>query len=314
MARPGRQRKVDITAPPRDNPRQTRAQVAMSYIPFPDIAPEIFTIPLGGMEFSLRWYALAYIAGLILGWRMIVALMRRPALWGGTAPAEPARIEDLLTWIIVGVILGGRLGFVLFYQPGYYLSNPLEILKIWEGGMAFHGGFLGVVVAAWLWAGRNGVPRLQLADALAVAAPIGLLFGRLSNFINAELWGHPTTMPWGVAFPGAGQECPGIIGICARHPSQLYEAGLEGLLLGAVILYGVWRRSWLTRPGLVLGVFLAGYGAARFFVEFYRVADEQFITPDNPRGAVLLMLSMGQLLSLPMIAAGLWFIARARRG
>lgn len=285
----------------------------MSYIPFPDIAPEIFTIRIGEFAFSLRWYALAYIVGLVLGWQLVAQLMKRPALWGGTAPTEPRRIEDLLTWVILGVILGGRLGFVLFYQPGYYLAHPAEILKVWEGGMSFHGGFLGVVAAAWIWAGRNGVPRLSLADALAVAAPAGLLFGRLANFINAELWGHPTTMPWGVAFPGAGQDCPGVIGICARHPSQLYEAGLEGLLLGAVLLYGVWRRGWLMWPGRVLGVFLAGYGAARFIVEFFREADAQFVTPDNPGGAVILGLQMGQLLSLPMIALGLWFILRARR-
>ena len=285
----------------------------MTYIPFPDIAPEIFTIRIGEFAFSLRWYALAYIVGLVLGWQLVVGLMKRPALWGGTAPTEPRRIEDLLTWVILGVILGGRLGFVLFYQPGYYLANPAEIVKVWEGGMSFHGGFLGVVAAAWLWAGRNGVPRLSLADALAVAAPAGLLFGRLANFINAELWGHPTTMPWGVAFPGAGQDCPGVIGICARHPSQLYEAGLEGLLLGAVLLYGVWRLGWLMWPGRVLGVFLTGYGAARFIVEFFREADAQFVTPDNPGGAVVLGMQMGQLLSLPMIALGLWFILRARR-
>ena len=285
----------------------------MTYIPFPDIAPEIFTIRIGEFAFSLRWYALAYIVGLVLGWQLVVGLMKRPALWGGTAPTEPRRIEDLLTWVILGVILGGRLGFVLFYQPGYYLANPAEIVKVWEGGMSFHGGFLGVVAAAWLWAGRNGVPRLSLADALAVAAPAGLLFGRLANFINAELWGHPTTMPWGVAFPGAGQDCPGVIGICARHPSQLYEAGLEGLLLGAVLLYGVWRLGWLMWPGRVLGVFLAGYGAARFIVEFFREADAQFVTEGNPGGAVLLGMQMGQLLSLPMIALGIWFILRARR-
>lgn len=284
----------------------------MSYISFPDIAPEIFTIRIGDFAFALRWYALAYIAGLILGWRLVVGLMRRPALWGGTAPMAPARAEDLLTWIILGVILGGRLGFVLFYQPGFYLANPGEILKVWQGGMSFHGGFLGVVVAAWVWAGRNGVPRLALADALAIAAPAGLFFGRVANFINAELWGRPTTMPWGVAFPGAGQDCAGVIGICARHPSQLYEAVLEGLVLGAVLLWGAWRGGWLARPGRVLGVFLAGYGAARFVVEFFREADAQFITPDAPTGAVLLGLQMGQLLSLPMIVLGLWFALRAR--
>lgn len=284
----------------------------MSYIPFPEISPEIFTLTLGGFSFSLRWYALAYIAGLILGWRLIMDLMKRPALWGGVAPTTPAKIEDLLSWIIVGVILGGRLGFVLFYQPAWYLAHPGEILKIWEGGMSFHGGFLGVVVAAWAWAARNGVSRLSIADALALAAPAGLLFGRLANFINAELWGRPTDMPWGVAFPGAGQDCLGVTGICARHPSQLYEAVLEGLLLGAVLLYGVYRAGWLQRPGRVLGVFLAGYGAARFFVEFFREADAQFITPDNPGGAVLLGMSMGQLLSLPMIVIGLYFLLTAR--
>ena len=285
----------------------------MSYIPFPDISPEIFTIALGGFSFSLRWYALAYIAGLVLGWQLVVQLMKRPALWGGTVPMEPGKVEDLLTWIVVGVILGGRLGFVLFYQPGYYLSNPMEILKIWEGGMSFHGGFMGVVLAALAWARANDVAPLSLADSLAAAAPWGLLFGRLANFINAELWGRPTDVPWGVAFPGAGQDCGQLAGICARHPSQIYEAVLEGLLLGLVILWGIWRGGWLQRPGFALGIFLAGYGAARFFVEFFREADAQFITPDNLRGAVALGMSMGQLLSLPMILLGLFFMLRARR-
>ncbi len=290
----------------------------MSYIPFPEISPELFSIEIGGFSFALRWYALAYIAGLVIGWRLIVAVMRRPALWGGTAPTTPARIEELLTWIVVGVILGGRLGFVLFYHPGYYLSHPAEILRIWEGGMSFHGGFLGVVAAAWLFAARHGIARLQLADALALATPPGLMLGRIANFINAELWGRPTDMPWGVAFPGAAaQDCPGVIGVCARHPSQLYEAGLEGLLLGAVLLWLVWRRGWLRWPGRVTGLFLAGYGAARFFVEFFREADAQFIAPGNPMGHVIGLggagLSMGQLLSLPMIAAGLWLVLAARR-
>ena len=282
-------------------------------IPFPDISPEIFTIRLGEFAFSLRWYALAYLAGLLIGWRAIIAMMRRPALWGGTAPMRPEQVDDLLTWIILGVIIGGRLGFVLFYEPGYYLANPLDIPKVWLGGMSFHGGFLGVVVAAWAWATRHGVAPLRLADALAVVAPIGLFFGRIANFINAELWGRPTDAPWGVIFPGeAAQNCPGITGPCARHPSQLYEAGLEGLLLGVILLLLV-RAGGLRRPGLALGVFLAGYGAARFAVEFVRQADAQFITPDNPMGHVALGLSMGQLLSLPMILIGIIFIWRARR-
>lgn len=277
-------------------------------IPFPSISPEIFTIQIGGAAFSLRWYALAYLAGLIAGWRIMVALMRRSALWGGSAPTGPERIEDLLTWIIAGVVLGGRLGFVLFYEPAYYLAHPGQILRLWEGGMSFHGGFLGVVIAAWVWAGVHGVPRLRLADALAVATPVGLGLGRVANFINAELWGRPTSLPWGVIFPGeAAQDCPGIAGPCARHPSQLYEAGREGVLLALALLWLV-RAGGLRRPGLALGVFLAGYGAARFVVEFFRQADAQFITPDNPLGHVIggpvWGVSMGQALSLPMIAAG----------
>ncbi|MEQ3642390.1 MAG: prolipoprotein diacylglyceryl transferase [Paracoccus sp. (in: a-proteobacteria)] len=286
-------------------------------IPFPDIAPEIFTITLGGFSFSLRWYALAYLAGLILGWRLIVAMMRRPALWGGTPPTAPDRVDDLLTWVILGVILGGRLGFVLFYEPAYYLSNPGQILQVWQGGMSFHGGFAGVIVATWAWSRSQGVPVLRLADAMAVVAPIGIFFGRIANFINAELWGRPTDLPWGVVFPGeAAQTCPGIVGPCARHPSQLYEAGLEGLLLGLTLLVLV-RAGGLRRPGLAFGVFLAGYGLARMFVELFRVADAQFITPDNPLGHVLggpvIGLTMGQTLSLPMVLIGLALVAYARR-
>ncbi|WP_304614331.1 prolipoprotein diacylglyceryl transferase [Paracoccus sp. (in: a-proteobacteria)] len=286
-------------------------------IPFPDIAPEIFTITLGGFSFSLRWYALAYLAGLILGWRLIVAMMRRPALWGGTPPTAPDRVDDLLTWVILGVILGGRLGFVLFYEPAYYLSNPGQILQVWQGGMSFHGGFAGVIVATWAWSRSQGVPVLRLADAMAVVAPIGIFFGRIANFITAELWGRPTDLPWGVVFPGeAAQTCPGIVGPCARHPSQLYEAGLEGLLLGLILLVLV-RAGGLRRPGLAFGVFLAGYGLARMFVELFRVADAQFITRDNPLGHVLggpvIGLTMGQTLSLPMVLIGLALVAYARR-
>lgn len=289
-------------------------------IPFPDISNEVFSIELFGAHLALRWYALAYLAGLIGGFWVIRSLMRRPALWpADRAPMAPERTDDLLTAIILGVILGGRLGFVLFYQPLHYLSHPLEIVKVWEGGMSFHGGFLGVLVAGLWFARRNGVAPMQLSDAMALVAPVGLLFGRLANFVNAELWGRPTGLPWGVIFPGeAAQDCPGVVpGLCARHPSQLYEAGLEGLVLG-LLLWLLVRRGALKRPGLVTGVFLAGYGLARFAVEFVRQADAQFITPDNPLGYVVhaggIGLSMGQILSLPMILAGLWFLLRARRG
>jgi phosphatidylglycerol---prolipoprotein diacylglyceryl transferase len=290
----------------------------MTYIPFPDISPDLFSVELFGMTLALRWYALAYIAGLVIGWRIVTSLVRRPALWPGAAPMTAAQVENLLTWIILGVVIGGRLGFVLFYQPAHYLANPIHILRVWEGGMSFHGGFLGVAVAVLLFCRKEGIPLWPTADALAVATPPGLLLGRIANFINAELWGRPTTMPWGVAFPGeAAQTCPGLPEICARHPSQLYEALLEGAILGALLLFLVYRRGWLKRPGQTFGLFLAGYGGARFFVEFFRQADAQYITPDNPLGYALQFggagLSMGQLLSLPMIIAGLAVIRHARR-
>lgn len=286
-------------------------------LPFPDLSPELFSFSLFGIEFALRWYALAYIFGLLIAWWLAVRAVSNPALWRDAPPLSRAQIEDLMTYVILGVILGGRLGFVLFYQPGYYLANPSQILLIWQGGMAFHGGLLGVVVAAWIFAARNGIAKLSLADLMALSVPPGLLLGRLANFINAELWGRPTDLPWGVAFPGAAaQTCEGVVGICARHPSQLYEAVLEGLLLGALLVWMVWRRGAFKRPGLIAGTFFAGYGLARFLVEFVRQPDAQFVSPGNPLGLALHFegygLTMGQLLSLPMIALGLYFVFRTR--
>src|SRR6056297_1111363 len=286
-------------------------------IPFPDISPEIFSISLFGIEFALRWYALAYIVGIVIGWRLVVATVKRPHLWpGGTAPMDARAVEDLLTWVILGVILGGRLGFVVFYQPAYYLQNPIEILQVWQGGMAFHGGLLGVVAACVLFSWRRGIPWLSVADVLCMATPAGLLLGRIANFINAELWGRPTDLPWGVVFPrSAAQDCPGVEGPCARHPSQLYEAGLEGLLLGAVLLWLAFGRAWFKRPGRLTGLFLIGYGLSRAFVELFRQADAQYITFDNPMGHVVRLgeagLSMGQVLSLPMALLGLILILAA---
>ena len=289
----------------------------MAYIPFPNLTPEIFSVDLFGMTFSLRWYALAYIVGLILGWRLVLRLISTPRLWSGTPPMTADQVERLLTWVILGVILGGRMGYVLFYQPAHFLANPAEIIRVWEGGMSFHGGFLGVVTAAYLFFRRENIPMLSAADLLALAAPIGLFLGRLANFINAELWGRPTDLPWGVVFPGeAAQTCPGIAGLCARHPSQLYEAALEGLLLGAVVLWLAYRRGWLRFPGRIMGLFIAGYGMARFLVEFVRQPDAQFVTEGNPLGLYLHVggwgLTAGQCLSLPMILIGLWFLTRAR--
>ncbi|WP_050604796.1 prolipoprotein diacylglyceryl transferase [Ruegeria sp. 6PALISEP08] len=287
---------------------------------FPDLSPELFSISLFGMEFALRWYALAYIAGILIAWRLAVVALRRPVLWPtGGPPMKPEQLEDLVTWIILGVILGGRLGFVLFYQPAYYLSHPLEILKVWQGGMAFHGGLLGVILASYLFARRHKIPALSLGDLVAYTVPPGLLLGRLANFVNAELWGRPSELPWAVIFPGfAAQDCPGVVaGMCARHPSQLYEAALEGVLLGVLLLWLVYRRGAFQKPGLIMGLFLAGYGASRFIVEFFRQPDAQFVSPGNPLGLAWHLggygLTMGQILSLPMIAIGLWFALRARR-
>ncbi|AXT25138.1 prolipoprotein diacylglyceryl transferase [Ruegeria sp. AD91A] len=287
---------------------------------FPDLSPELFSISLFGMEFALRWYALAYIAGILIAWRLAVVALRRPALWPADGPPmKPDQLEDLVTWIILGVILGGRLGFVLFYQPGYYLSHPFEILKVWQGGMAFHGGLLGVILASYLFARRHRIPTLSLGDLVAYTVPPGLLLGRLANFVNAELWGRPSDLPWAVIFPGfAAQDCPGVVaGMCARHPSQLYEAALEGVLLGALLLWLVYRRGAFHKPGFVMGLFLVGYGASRFVVEFFRQPDAQFVSPGNPMGLALHVggygLTMGQILSLPMIALGLWFVLRAGR-
>ena len=288
-------------------------------LPFPEISPEIVSVTIFGVELALRWYALAYIAGIVIGWRVVVAATRRPALWPGDAAPMTARdVEDLLTWVILGVILGGRLGYVLFYQPGYYLANPGQILQVWQGGMAFHGGLLGVVLAVVLFSRRRGINWISVADALCMVAPVGLLLGRVANFINAELWGRPTDLPWGVIFPGrAAQDCADVIGLCARHPSQLYEAALEGLILGAVLLWLGWRRGALRVPGTLTGVFFAGYGIARFLVEFVRQPDAQFVSPGNPLGLAWHVggygLTMGQILSLPMIAFGIGLVIWARR-
>lgn len=287
-------------------------------LPFPNFSPELFSVTVFGFDLALRWYALAYIAGILIAWRLGGRAVKRSNLWPQNQPPMSAvQVEDMLTWIILGVILGGRLGFVLFYQPDYYLSNPAAILQVWQGGMAFHGGLLGVIVAVWLFLWRNGLPKLGSADLIAHTVPAGLFLGRVANFINAELWGRPTDLPWAVAFPGsAAQTCPDVIGICARHPSQLYEALLEGLVLGVLLLWLVYRRGALKKPGLVTGVFFAGYGLARFMVEFVRQPDVQFVTLGNPLGLAWHIngwgLTMGQLLSLPMIALGLILILRAQ--
>lgn len=257
---------------------------AVAAISFPALDP--VAIQIG--PFALRWYALAYIAGFLIGWRWCVFLAKRPPALIG-----PVHFDNFLTWAIVGTILGGRLGFVLFYQPAHYLANPLDILKVWQGGMAFHGGFLGVVAAMILYARKHGLPLLGLTDLVAAAAPIGIFFGRVANFINGELWGRPSDAPWAVIFPRAGD--------VPRHPSQLYEALLEGLLLFAAIAVAILAFRALTRPGLVTGLFLAGYGAGRILAEFFR-------EPDAQLGFLFAGATMGQLLSLPMLLGGIGLI------
>jgi phosphatidylglycerol---prolipoprotein diacylglyceryl transferase len=259
-------------------------------IPFPGFDPVL--IQLGPL--AIRWYALAYIAGLLIGWQLLKRIVQRP---GWTLTAE--QIDDLLFYATLGIILGGRLGFVLFYHPGYYLSHPLQILAVWQGGMSFHGGLVGVIAACWLFARQHGVGLFEVGDAVAVVAPIGLFFGRIANFINAELWGRPTTMPWGVIFPNAGPE--------PRHPSQLYEAFLEGLVLFVVLQVMARGARDPATAGKLGGVFLLGYGLARAFVELFR-------EPDAHLGYLFGLVTMGQLLSLPMIAIGLFLLWRAHAG
>lgn len=288
-------------------------------IQFPPISPEIFSIDLFGFDFALRWYALAYIVGILIGWRLALMAVKAARLWpNDQSPMTPAQVEDLLTSMILGVIVGGRFGYVVFYQPAYYLAHPLESFMIWQGGMSFHGGLLGVIAAGLYFCARTGISKLHTADMMALAVAPALFLGRISNFINSELWGRPTDLPWGVIFPdAAAQRCGPLIDVCARHPSQLYEALLEGLVLGAVILWLVWRRGALKFPGTIMGIFFAGYGAARFLVEFVRQPDAQFITEGNPLGLALQTggygFTMGQLLSIPMILIGIWFILRARK-
>ena len=277
-------------------------------IPFPDISPDIFSVNILGLDFVLRWYAVSYIIGFYCAIKIMKWFCVRPYLWTpGSSRLTPNQAEALLTYLIIGVIIGGRLGYVVFYNFEFYLANVSDIIRIWDGGMAFHGGFLGVVLAVIIYSRLNGISLWSIADLVAIASPPGLLFGRIANFINVELWGRPTSLPWGVIFPGQrAQECPEVIGPCARHPSQLYEAGLEGILLFSVLLVLAFRGG-LKRPAFLTGVFAVGYGLSRFFVEYFRVPDPQFFSDLNPYGYAItfsnLGLTMGQLLSIPMIAA-----------
>ena len=263
-------------------------------IPFPMIDP--VAISLG--PFQIRWYALAYVIGLLLAIAYAKWLVRKQEFWKPGRPSmTPEQLDDFMIWALLGVVVGGRLGYVLFYNAPYYLSHPAQILTVWKGGMSFHGGFLGVIVASWLFCRRHGVRLDRLLDLAAASVPIALFLGRIANFINGELWGRPTDVPWAFVFPGAGPQ--------PRHPSQLYEAALEGLLL-FLLLHVLIRRGALARPGLVAGVFCVGYGISRIIVEFFREPDPQI---GYLAGG---WLTMGILLSLPLIAVGGWLVKRAR--
>jgi phosphatidylglycerol:prolipoprotein diacylglycerol transferase len=266
---------------------------------FPQFDPVIVQVgPL-----AIRWYALAYITSLVVGWRLVRRLVRLAPI-----VATELQVDDFLTWATLGVVLGGRLGYVLFYQPSVYLAHPSMILAVWEGGMSFHGGMLGVAIAIIVFCRRNGIALLGFADRIAIVAPIGLGLGRVANFINGELWGRPAPswLPWAMEFPRA-PDCPSFPDMCvARHPSQLYEALMEGVVL-FVVMFVLSRRIGLReRFGMLTGIFLVGYAVARIIGEYFR-------EPDAFLGFLAFGTTMGQLLSIPMLLAGLWLIARARR-
>ena len=266
--------------------------LALSY---PSIDPVL--VRIGPVE--IRWYALAYIGGLPCAWGFVRRLVRsRPA---GSRLMDDRAVDDLLFWATLGVIVGGRLGYAIFYKPGFYLENPERVLALWQGGMAFHGGLIGVVLAIVLFCRKRRIDMFSVGDLAASAVPLGLLLGRLANFVNGELWGRVSDVSWAMVFPGGGP--------LPRHPSQLYEAFLEGLLLLVVI--NLWRRRTgaLDRPGELAGLFCAGYGLARFVVEYFRQPDA--FLPDS--GFLFGFVTMGQLLSLPLVALGVWLILRARK-
>ena len=249
--------------------------------------------------FAIRWYALAYIGGIVIGWLYARSLIKNEKLWGGPAPISLIQLDDFILWVTLGIILGGRTGYVLFYNLPFFAEHPAEIFELWKGGMSFHGGFMGCVVAVMWFARRNGISILSLGDVTTAVGPIGLFLGRIANFINGELWGRPADpdLPWAMIFPTGGP--------VPRHPSQLYEAGLEGILLFTVLAVMI-RFGALKRPGLILGSFITLYACAR-------ITGEHFREPDPQLGFLWGGLTMGTLLSLPMVIAGIILIVKAWR-
>ena len=260
-------------------------------LPFPNFDPVL--IQLG--PFAIRWYALSYIAGILLGWLYARAIIRAEKLWGGPAPMTATDFDDFIVWVTLGIILGGRIGYVLFYNPDYFAGHPLEALQLWKGGMSFHGGFTGCVLAVILFAKSRGISVFSLGDVTCAVGPIGVLLGRLANFVNGELWGRASDVPWAMVFPSGGP--------LPRHPSQLYEATLEGL--GLLLLLAICIRAGaLKRPGLIIGLFAVGYAVARAFCELFR-------EPDAQLGFLWGGLTMGMLLSVPLFLFGVAMIVIA---
>jgi phosphatidylglycerol---prolipoprotein diacylglyceryl transferase len=255
-------------------------------IAFPTFDP--VAIAIG--PFAIKWYALAYIGGIVLGWIYARSLLKNEKLWGGPAPISLPQLDDFILWVTLGIILGGRSGYVLFYNLPFFMQHPAEIFELWKGGMSFHGGFMGCVIAVMWFARRNNISILSLGDITTAVGPIGLFLGRIANFINGELWGRPAdpSLPWAMIFPTGGP--------LPRHPSQLYEAGLEGILLFTILAVMI-RFGALKRPGLILGSFIAIYGLAR-------ITGEHFREPDPQLGFLWGGLTMGMILSVPMVIAG----------
>ncbi len=270
---------------------EAQSMFVLPVIPYPAINPILISIG----PFAVRWYALAYIVGIIAGWFYARAIIASERLWGGPAPFTVLDFDDFVIWITLGIILGGRTGYVLFYNLPLFAAHPLQIFELWNGGMSFHGGVAGCVVAIVLFAWRRHIPMLSLGDVTAGVAPIGLFLGRIANFINGELWGRPTDVPWAMVFPNGGP--------IPRHPSQLYEAALEGIVL-FVVLGLLMRAGALKRPGVVTGAFALGYGVARIFCEFFR-------EPDAQLGFLWGGLTMGMLLCIPLMLAGIAVLAVA---
>ncbi|MFV0294833.1 MAG: prolipoprotein diacylglyceryl transferase [Hyphomicrobiaceae bacterium] len=260
-------------------------------IPYPAIDP--VAIHLGPV--AIKWYGLAYVAGLLLGWLYIKRLVANRPLWkDAKPPMNPDEVDDLFLWVALGVVIGGRLGHVLLYEPGYYLPHPFEILMIWKGGMAFHGGMIGTIIAMWLFARRRGAPALSVMDAVSAAVPIGLFFGRIANFINAEVIGRPSDVPWAMPMPGAGPE--------PRHPSQLYEATLEGLAVFLILRWLITRHHALAKPGLIGACFLTGYAGFRIICEFFKkdeypsILSTYFLTPGIAYSLPMFLFGVGAII------------------